>query len=269
MSEKKEIIPFIYDESPIRVIMDEKQNPWFVGKDVCRALELSDHHQALDILDDDEKGLVKVPTHRGMQSANCITEHGLYTLIFRSNKPNAKTFRRWVTHEVLPALRRTGQYAINEKLFADNQTTFKELMQILGRVAKVVERLEKRLDLLDDINMRARQGDAYSRKIPDPDTAAFYERRKAQLDSVRDDVRRFLVERTIVNPDSGTLLTWMYVMYEQWCFSNCMIPLGRVHFYTECRKALAGYGEIRAARGNKLYVSGLRLRDDKDLYPSE
>lgn len=267
----KEIIPFIYDESPIRVVLDDEKNPWFVAKDVCRALDVADHGQAIEILDDDEKGGYKVPTHqRGMQEAICINEPGLYTLIFRSNKPNAKAFRRWVTHEVLPALHRSGQYAMKTAVFADSQTTIKDLTGILGRMSRIMDRLDKRLDRLDTQEETIRK---HLSKYPPTEngdinnTIDFYTQRKSQMALIRDDVRRFLVERTIVNPEAGTLLTWMYTMYEQWCFANCLIPLGRNQFYYECRQALAGYGDIKAARGNKLYVSGLRLRDDKDLYP--
>jgi anti-repressor protein len=79
--------------------------PWFVAKDVCDILELSNVSKALLSLDDDEKGITKVQTLGGEQSLLIVNESGLYNLIFRSNKPEAKKFRKWVTNEVLPSIR--------------------------------------------------------------------------------------------------------------------------------------------------------------------
>jgi prophage antirepressor-like protein len=69
------IVPFIYDESPVRGVLDDKDAPWFVAKDVCRILDIADHRQAVEILDEDEKGGYKIPTlSRGLQEATCINE---------------------------------------------------------------------------------------------------------------------------------------------------------------------------------------------------
>jgi prophage antirepressor-like protein len=89
--------------------------PWFVAKDVCDVLEHTNHRIAIQMLDDDEKGVRKVYTLGGVQEMNVVNESGLYNLIFRSNKPQAKAFRKWVTSEVLPAIRRTGAYCIPKK----------------------------------------------------------------------------------------------------------------------------------------------------------
>jgi len=88
--------------------------PWFVAGDVCRALDLSDVSVACQNLPDDEKGTRKVCTLGGMQKLLCVTESGLYRLIFRSNKPEAEKFRRWVFHEVLPSIRKTGSYTLSD-----------------------------------------------------------------------------------------------------------------------------------------------------------
>lgn len=102
-------------DTHIRVLIQEDQ-PLFVAKDVCENLDLSNSRQALDPLDDDEKVTltnskvsnsdIRIP-NRGLQF---VTESGLYALIFRSTKPAAKQFRKWVTSEVLPAIRRDGRY---------------------------------------------------------------------------------------------------------------------------------------------------------------
>lgn len=85
-------------------------NPWFVAKDVCRVLDIANHIDAVSRLDDDEKGGSVLPTQFGEKEINMVSESGLYHLIFQSRKPEAKKFRKWVTGEVLPALRKTGRY---------------------------------------------------------------------------------------------------------------------------------------------------------------
>lgn len=87
---------------------------WFVAADVCRALELSDTHKAVDRLDDDEKGTNSIPTLGGPQDMLTVNEPGLYALILGSRKPEARAFKRWITHEVLPQIRRTGAYVASE-----------------------------------------------------------------------------------------------------------------------------------------------------------
>lgn len=88
--------------------------PWFVLRDVCDILGLPDAHKVASRLDDDEKGRNQIPTPGGKQRMTVINESGLYSVILRSDKPQAKPFRKWVTSEVLPAIRKTGQYAVPE-----------------------------------------------------------------------------------------------------------------------------------------------------------
>lgn len=90
-------------------VVDVNGEPWFVAKDVCDCLEL-DLASGARGLDDDEKGLHTMQTPGGMQEMSIISEAGLYSLILRSRKPEAKEFKRWVTHEVLPSIRRAGSY---------------------------------------------------------------------------------------------------------------------------------------------------------------
>ena len=93
----------------VRVVQVDGE-PWFVAADVCRALEISNSRDAVARLDDDEKGVGSTDTLGGKQGMQIINEPGLYTLVLGSRKPEAKTFKRWVTHEVLPAIRKTGSY---------------------------------------------------------------------------------------------------------------------------------------------------------------
>lgn len=96
----------------LRVVQDEQGEPWFVAKDVCDALGLGRQHDSTRYLDDDEKGEGLVNTSSGVQTMVTVNEPGLYRLILKSRKPEAKAFQRWVTHEVLPAIRKDGGYMV-------------------------------------------------------------------------------------------------------------------------------------------------------------
>ena len=112
-SERQEtsVVVFRNDEyGQIRVVM-RGDVPWFVAKDVCTCLGTA-VRDVPDILDDDEKGVDTIHTPGGPQQMTIISEPGLYSLILRSRKPDAKGFKRWVTHDVLPSIRKTGSYTI-------------------------------------------------------------------------------------------------------------------------------------------------------------
>jgi prophage antirepressor-like protein len=106
---------FSFNDTLIRVITDEQGNPWFVAKDICSALDLSDVSKAVSRLDEDEKGTNKILTLGGSQDVLIINESGLYSLILSSNKPEAKAFKKVVTNEILPSIRKTGQYSTKSK----------------------------------------------------------------------------------------------------------------------------------------------------------
>lgn len=84
----------------------------FVAKDVCDCLEITKHRDAISRLDSDERGSVKLDTPGGKQDIAAINEYGLYNLVLSSRKPEAKEFKRWITHDVIPAIRKTGSYSI-------------------------------------------------------------------------------------------------------------------------------------------------------------
>lgn len=94
----------------LRVVKDDNGEPWFVAKDVCDALSLGRQHDSTRYLDADEKGEGLVDTPSGKQTMVVINEPGFYKLIMKSRKPEAKAFQRWVTHEVLPSIRKKGGY---------------------------------------------------------------------------------------------------------------------------------------------------------------
>lgn len=110
----------------IRTIM-QNDEPWFVASDVCKALQIGNSRQALTRLDADEKGVTLNDTLGGKQTISIISESGLYALVLSSRKPEAHAFKRWVTHEVLPAIRRTGAYvtpSLAEQIISDPDTLY-------------------------------------------------------------------------------------------------------------------------------------------------
>lgn len=112
MDEQNKLQIFNFEEQEVRIIMIDNK-PWWVARDVCNVLSIQNITQAMHQLNKDEK-----LTHKGYyanQNRNMwlIDEAGLYTLILRSNKPRAIQFKKWITHDILPTIRKTGVFAIN------------------------------------------------------------------------------------------------------------------------------------------------------------
>lgn len=102
--------------------------PWFVAADVCKALDLNNNRMAIERLDVDEKGVSSIDTPGGKQELTIINEPGLYALVLGSRKPEAKAFKRWITHEVIPTIRKHGAYMTPEtieKVLSDPDTIIK------------------------------------------------------------------------------------------------------------------------------------------------
>lgn len=108
---QKDVTVFNFNQNQVRTVIKEGE-PWFVAKDVCDVLELEKVDSAIRELDDDEKGAHVVSTLGGNQRMSVVSESGLYALVFKSRKPQAQAFRKWVTSEVLPTIRKTGQYKL-------------------------------------------------------------------------------------------------------------------------------------------------------------
>lgn len=132
------------------VIVDDE--PWFVAADVCRALELGNPSQAISRLDDDEVTLTTNEGHSGKlggpQKMNIVSEAGLYSLILKSRKPEAKRFKRWITHEVIPTIRKTGGYVNDESTFIATYLPFADegtkalFAQTLGALRSANQKIE-------------------------------------------------------------------------------------------------------------------------------
>ena len=148
----------------VRAFADEKGEPWFVAADVAKVIDVQNIRQNLDSLDDDEKGVYNSYTLGGNQNLVTVNESGLYALIIRSRKPEAKAFRKWVTSEVLPSIRKHGMYATPvtiEKMIADPDfaisllNTLKEerIARQQAEEAKVIAEKERDVysDMVDDV----------------------------------------------------------------------------------------------------------------------
>lgn len=135
------LLPLNFKGCAVRTVMIGNM-PWFVAKDVCEVLELSDVSMSVAKLDDDEKLVQKLFVSGQNRDMIIVNESGLYTLIMRSNKPEARSFRKWVTSEVLPSIRATGQYtmpqlvenrlAAMEKMLVDNASRGEEIIKELA-----------------------------------------------------------------------------------------------------------------------------------------
>lgn len=152
-----EIQKFDFKGASLRTLTDEAGEPWFVAKDVCDILGHSNVSMALDRLDDDERSKFNL----GRQGeTNIVNEAGLYVLVLGSRKPEAHEFKRWVTHEVLPQIRRTGGYiptsdadddmAILAKAVMIGQRTMEEQKQRIAAQQSRIDELQPKASAWDN-----------------------------------------------------------------------------------------------------------------------
>lgn len=152
---------FEFETLPVRINTGEDGGTWFVATDVCRVLEIANPSDAYTRLDEDEKGVRIMDTPGGPQQVVMINEAGLYSLVLTSRKSQAKRFKRWVTHDVLPSLRKTGSYSLGQKYSVNQQISMsrhrlalmKELMRtrnnvMRGALGAEITRLSESLGLL-------------------------------------------------------------------------------------------------------------------------
>lgn len=130
-------------------VIDKDGESWFVAKDVCDSLDLRDVSNAVKGLDDDEKGTHTVRTLGGNQQLMVINESGLYSLILKSRKPEAKAFKRWVTREVLPAIRKHGMYLTPEAERAALESPDDLFARAVLMANERLQKQEQRMQLLE------------------------------------------------------------------------------------------------------------------------
>jgi len=140
---------FNFENNEVRTLTIDEE-PWFIAKDICDVLEVGNPSQALNRLDDDEKNTIILNEGIGNPQKSIVNEFGLYTLILSSRKPEAKEFKRWVTHEVIPTIRKTGSYQTpmsQEDIMIATLENQKEIKHRLNNVSNDVEGLKKEIDL--------------------------------------------------------------------------------------------------------------------------
>ncbi|MGF2617769.1 phage antirepressor [Rossellomorea vietnamensis] len=146
MNELQRVFDFRGQE--VRTVI-QKDEPWFIAADVCKVLDIKNVTQALQRLEEDERSMFNI----GRQgNANTVNEPGLYELIFASRKPEAKLFKRWVKQEVLPSIRKTGQYS-NVKVL-DERTA---LISSLKLTAETAERVDSMEDQIKELNTKVEE----------------------------------------------------------------------------------------------------------------
>jgi anti-repressor protein len=134
---------FDYQDKQVRTVTQGGE-PWFVAKDVCAILEIENPSQALTRLDDDEKNTIILNEGIGNPERSIVSESGLYSLILGSRKLEAKAFKRWITHEVIPSIRKHGVYAKDELL--DNPDLFITALQELKKEREQRKLLETKVE---------------------------------------------------------------------------------------------------------------------------
>ena len=160
----------------LRILRKEQQGePWFVAKDVCGCLDLTNAAQTLSYLDDDEKGIISNDTPGGKQQMLVISEPGLYSLVLRSRKPEAKAFKRWVTHDILPSIRKSGGYMTAKP--DDTPET------ILARAVLIAQDTLKRVEAERDEAVRTKAWIGSRREASAMGTAASAARRAKALEA--------------------------------------------------------------------------------------
>lgn len=191
----------------IRAI-EKDGEPWFVAADVCRALGLEQVTRAMDRLDDDERGLVKV-THpqspTKTMNVNAVNEPGLYHLALCSNKPEAKAFKRWITHDIIPAIRKTGGYIHG----ADSMTPDELMAKALLVAQRTIENQKLRLSTLTVENQIMKPKADYFDDLVDRNLLTNFRDTAKQLHTKQGGFVSFLLEKKYIYRDqSGKLLPY-------------------------------------------------------------
>ncbi|MBF0463408.1 MAG: hypothetical protein HQL87_18765 [Magnetococcales bacterium] len=153
-----QLIPFDFEEHAVRVILDEHGAPWFHVGDVCQVLDFGNPSQAVasHVDGDDLQKLEVIDSLGRTQQANHVSEFGLYALVVGSTKPEAKRFKRWVTHEVLPTIRKTGGYGKADCTNAASDRFIAGLLHAVQELKQVTQKLDRQ-NTPDTFAMSSRQ----------------------------------------------------------------------------------------------------------------
>lgn len=238
---------FKYENNDVRTV-EMNGEPWFVLKDVCKALGIAKYRDVADRLDADERAPVRVDTLGGAQEMTCINESGLYSVILRSDKPAAKPFRKWVTSEVLPSIRKNGGYIAGQE-----QMTPEELMAKALLVAnKTLAERDARISELTVQNTIMQPKAEYFDELVDRNTLTNFRETAKELGISEKAFIRFLIDKKyIFRNQRGKLMPYAnrsdglfevkecYNEKTNWSGIQTLVtPKGRETFRLLCLKAL-------------------------------
>ena len=252
----------------MRVVQDGEDNPWWVAKDVCKVLDIKNSRDAVQNLDDDEKGVDKIYTLGGRQNVITINESGLYTLIFRSNKPEAKVFRRWITNEVLPSIRKTGEYKMsggnkgNSGIINGNDVRKSGNMHF--PMAKLVESADKYLE-----GRAALKALNYFTGMPVDDLLEELEAKKTafsfgglkgtaqNLARAGELIAKFMADCCEFDETYEIQASVLYEAFCSWCDKSAVAPMGQRMFCGVVGKNFKKY------KKSWIFYKGLRLKQER------
>jgi len=207
-------------------------DPWWVARDVCAVLDIRNVADAMSSLDEDEKGVATTDTLGGPQQVAIINEPGLYSLILRSRKPQAKAFKRWITHEVIPSLRQTGSYSLTRTApalpdMATPQGRMAVARMLLESTEREVELTSRVAELepkalVHDTLMAAQDGDRLVRQAA------------KELGWRETDLRGFLLDEKLIYRRQRTCGGWEYDFYA--AHADCFNSVEKVveHSWGHC-----------------------------------
>ena len=160
-----EIQSYNFNGAALRTLTDENGEPWFVAKDVCDILGMSNPSMAVTALDKDEVAQIDPKDYLGSenrsnQAVNIVSEPGLYKLIMRSRKPEAKEFQRWVTHEVLPSIRKTGGYIPTSESDSDEDIMARAVLVAQKTIKQKNQQIAEQQTRIVELEPKARFADA-------------------------------------------------------------------------------------------------------------
>ncbi len=236
------LVPFAFGDNMVRVHMDENGNPWWVAKDVCRVLELGNVTEATRNLDDDEKSIFRNPevtSSGGNPNLLIISESGLYALVFRSRKPEAKAFSKWVRSEVLPALRKTGRYetphTTQENPIGPEEETFGDDRFFSPAVLQLES--SQRIRLLEQATSMAKEEGWGVHEMEEYFVRLCTMTGKTKRDPKRERIQRFIAQCMTRIPGQNLPFMRVYAAFYEWWEANERGPVpGSKSLATELRR---------------------------------
>lgn len=246
------IIAFTNPEfGEVRTLNIENE-PWFVAADVCKALEIGNPTDAMRRLDADERTLVSIEGASNGLSVNAVNEPGLYTLVLGSRKPEAKAFKRWITHDVIPSIRKNGGYIAGQETLSPEELMAKALLvaqKTIEEKNKLLSRTSVELSAAKVENEIMRPKAGYFDEVVDRNLLTNFRETAKELGIKPKSFVNFLIEKKYIYRDKrGKLLPYedkndgLFEVKEcfnektQWAGTQTLVtPKGRETFRLLCQ----------------------------------